>query len=86
MRPWPELTKCIELDNRGLEPQEPMVRILAALNRLVEDEYILAHNDREPMFLYPRLDEMGYLYKSEVQEDGSCRIAIRRPRTEEKTL
>src|SRR5690606_28785516 len=66
MKPWPELTKCIHLDNRGLEPPEPMMRILTALKRLGDDEYILAHNDREPMFLYPKLKEMGYPYESEV--------------------
>lgn len=85
MKPWPELTKCIDLDNRGLEPPEPIMRILTALNQLGDDEYILAHNDREPMFLYPRLDEIGYLYKSEVQQDGSCRIAIRKPKAQETT-
>lgn len=79
MKPWSDLTKCIHLENRDLEPPEPMVRILTALNQLGEDEYILAHNDREPMFLYPKLKEMGYPYKTEVQEDGSCLIAIRRP-------
>lgn len=79
MHPWPELTRRIELDNRGLEPPEAMVRILTALKHLGDGEYILAHNDREPMFLYPRLDEMGYVYRAELQEDGSCLIAIRKP-------
>lgn len=79
MQPWPDLAKRLELDNRGLEPPEPMVRILAALKDLPEDTYLLAHNDREPMFLYPKLKALGYEYHAEVQPDDSCLIAIRKP-------
>ena len=79
VQPWPEPTKRVDLDNRGLEPPEPMARILAALKTLPEDGYLLAHNDREPMFLYPKLEALGYEYESEVQPDGSCLIAIRKP-------
>lgn len=83
MNPWPELKACIRLDNRGLEPPEPMVRILTALSELKDGEYILAHNDREPMFLFPRLKELGYEYVTELQPDESCLIAIRKPRQED---
>lgn len=83
MNPWNDLTNCVRLDNRGLEPPEPMMRILAALKGLRDDAYLLAHNDREPMFLYPKLKEMGYEYKAEVQSDESCLIAIRKPREAE---
>lgn len=84
MNPWPELTRCIRLDNRGLEPPEPMVRILTALRTLGDDAYVLAHNDREPVFLYAKLKEMGYPYHAEVQADGSCLIAIRKPAAAER--
>lgn len=79
VQPWPDLAKRVDLDNRGLEPPEPMARILAALKSLPDDTYLLAHNDREPIFLYPKLHALGYEYHAEVQPDESCLIAIRKP-------
>jgi hypothetical protein len=64
------------LDNRGLEPPEPMTRILQLLPRIGPNERIIARNDREPMFLYPRLDQMGYHHQTEPCDDGSFRITI----------
>jgi uncharacterized protein (DUF2249 family) len=49
----------IEIDNRGLEPPEPMVRILSAMPRLDENGEIVALMDREPMLLYPELERRG---------------------------
>lgn len=86
MHPWPDLKEPIRLDNRDLEPPEPMMRILAALKRLNDGEYIVAHNDREPMFLYPKLKSMGYEYHVELQPDESCLIAIRKPAGPESSI
>ena len=66
------------LDNRGLQPPEPMMRVLEALADLADDEVLVVHNDRRPMFLFPRLDELGYRYSCEDQPDGSVRLRIRR--------
>ena len=49
------------LDNRGLEPPQPMMRTLAALETLAEDAVLTIINDRRPMFLYEQLEELGYL-------------------------
>src|SRR5690606_35974867 len=40
VQPWPDLAKRLELDNRGLEPPEPMARILAALKDLPARGYL----------------------------------------------
>lgn len=64
------------IDNRGLEPPQPMMRTLAALETLGENEKLTIINDRRPMFLYEQLDEQGYQYKTEQQDDGSFKIEI----------
>jgi tRNA 2-thiouridine synthesizing protein A len=66
------------LDNRGLEPPQPMMRTLAALETIGENEVLTIINDRTPMFLFEQLDEEGYQYKTEQQKDGSFKIEISR--------
>lgn len=66
----------MQLDNRGLEPPQPMMRTLEALKTLPEHEKLIILNDRRPMFLYEQLDEMGYKYITIPLEDGSFKIEI----------
>lgn len=64
------------LDNRGLEPPQPMMRTLAALETIKEGESLIIINDRRPMFLYEQLEELGFQQKTEEQKDGSFKIEI----------
>ncbi|HJV46447.1 MAG TPA: DUF2249 domain-containing protein [Bacillota bacterium] len=64
------------LDNRGLTPPEPMIRTLKKLDEIANGESLVIVNDRQPMFLYPELEERGYQYETEQQEDGSYKISI----------
>ncbi|WP_188455292.1 DUF2249 domain-containing protein [Virgibacillus oceani] len=64
------------IDNRGLEPPQPMMRTLKALDKMKNGEKLAIINDRRPMFLYEELDERGYLHETEAQEDGSFKISI----------
>lgn len=66
----------MKLDNRGLEPPEPMMRTLSALEELPEGETLSIINDRRPMFLYEQLDEKGYKHVTTPQDDGSFLIEI----------
>ena len=50
----------VEIDNRGLQPPEPMVRILEALTNMGDGDELVALMDREPMLLYPELERRGY--------------------------
>lgn len=72
-------TPWVRLDNRGLEPPEPMMRTLSALNALPAGQVLEIHNDRRPMFLYPHLTERGYLFQSVDVEDGSAHVRIWKP-------
>ncbi len=59
-----------EIDNRGLQPPEPMVRILAALSTLGEGDEIVALMDREPLLLYPELERRGFSWTFEERPDS----------------
>ncbi|ALC90160.1 hypothetical protein AM500_10465 [Bacillus sp. FJAT-18017] len=64
------------LDNRGLEPPQPMMRTLAALETLDNNQTLTIINERRPMFLYEQLQELGFKQRTEEQEDGSFKIEI----------
>lgn len=70
----------MRLDNRGLEPPQPMMRTLKALETLGEKEELFIVNDRRPMFLYPELTERGYVHQTRMLDDGSYEIMIRKRR------
>ncbi len=57
------------IDNRGLEPPEPMVRIFAALQSLGPDDHLLALMDREPMLIYAELERRGFAWEFRT-DDG----------------
>lgn len=68
----------ITLDNRGLHPPEPMVRILEALAGLGDEDELLALMDREPMLLYPELERRGWTWEFVSNDDGH-QLTVRRP-------
>ena len=72
---WPAPKQS--LDNRDLQPPEPMVRILSALEQLGPGEVIEAWNDREPLLLYPELEARGAAIQVS-QEAAGVRLLIRR--------
>jgi len=65
-----------ELDNRGLEHQQPMIRTLSKLQKIQVGDKVTIHNDRVPMFLIEELNTLGYTYEVEDQDDGSARVTI----------
>ena len=69
----------VRLDNRGLEPPQPMMRTFEALGGLPPGQVLEIHNDRRPFFLYPHLQERGYRYQTVDQADGSACVRIWKP-------
>jgi uncharacterized protein (DUF2249 family) len=67
------------LDVRGLEPPEPMVRVLESADRLAVGGELVVIHDRRPIFLYPQLEARGFAHETEEPEAGVVRIRIRRP-------
>jgi uncharacterized protein (DUF2249 family) len=74
--PWPDPVQ--HLDNRELDPPEPMVRILAATEGLQEGEVLSALLCREPMFLFPELKQRGHRWQGGFEPDGTTyKVLIR---------
>jgi uncharacterized protein (DUF2249 family) len=81
--PKPSRSTCdgisvLDVDARGLEPPEPMVKILEAVATLPEGAQLRAHTDRRPMHLYAQLEQRGFIGDSQEQSDGSFLTVIRR--------
>lgn len=68
----------VVLDVRNLEPPEPMVRTLAALEELPPGGTLVQLNVRVPQFLLPRLEERGFRYEIREQAPDLVRVFIRR--------
>ncbi|WP_078595276.1 DUF2249 domain-containing protein [Evansella clarkii] len=66
------------LDNRGLEPPQPMVRTLKRLESLKVSETLTIHNDRVPVYLLEELKNLGVNYTIEEQPDGSAKVHLTR--------
>lgn len=60
-----------EIDVRGLEPPEPLVRILDALESLPAGATLSAHTDREPCHLFGEAEQRGFRHDCREQADGS---------------
>jgi len=72
--PWPAPSR--DLDNRGLMPPEPMVRILETLEAMAAGEVLEVFNDREPVLLYPELAKRGHAIRIEPRSAGGFRLLI----------
>jgi uncharacterized protein (DUF2249 family) len=70
--------RLVLLDVRGLEPPEPMVRTLAALETLPAGKTLVQINVRTPQFLLPKLEELGFSYDVREQDGGPVRVFIQR--------
>ncbi len=55
----------IELDVRGLEPPQPLLKIFEVLESLKPDEALYITHERKPIHLYPRLKDAGYKFLTE---------------------
>ncbi|MBA4037163.1 MAG: universal stress protein, partial [Bradyrhizobium sp.] len=73
---WPE--PSIDLDNRDLDPPEPMARILEAIERMKAGEVLSALLLREPRFLFPELAKRGHQWRGDFDAGRTTyKISIR---------
>jgi len=61
----------LEIDARGLEPPEPLIRILNALESLPAGVRLRAITDREPCHLFGEVAQRGFRHECAKQPDGS---------------
>ena len=70
--------EIMEVDARGLEPPQPLVKILETLAELPDGGQLRACTDRRPMHLYAQLEERGFSGQTQEQPDGSFLTHVRR--------
>ena len=63
------------IDVRTLPPPEPLTDTVAALDDADDSTVLLQRNDRVPVHLFDRLDELGYEYAS-VERDDEALTAV----------
>ncbi len=66
----------VELDVCGLEPPEPLERVLEALTRLEAAQRLRVVIDREPRPLYRILEKNSYGYDAQCRPDYLYEILI----------
>lgn len=66
------------MDVRGLEPPEPLVRILARCHDLAPGRTLKVLHERRPEMLYARLDDLGLLHRTEVLAEDRVHLYITR--------
>lgn len=73
---WPQPAR--HMDNRELDPPEPMVRVLAAVEEMKQGEVLSALLCREPIFLLPELAKRGHGWQGAFEPDGTTyRLLVR---------
>ncbi len=75
-RSWRE-SDGLHVDVRGLPPPQPMVTLLTLLDAL-DEPTLIAHLDRDPIYLHPELAERGWGAQRVEGEAGEVRIQLRR--------
>lgn len=64
----------LHLDVRGLDPPGPMVAILRLIDSGEAGNAMTVHLDREPIFLYPELEDRGWSHQllPGAWDDAAC--------------
>lgn len=66
----------VVIDARGLEPPEPMLRTMEALDHLEPNRKLLVLLPREPFPLYRALELDGFSWQTEHQANGTVTVLI----------
>jgi hypothetical protein len=64
------------IDVRGLPAPQPMVQILALLQRLPRSATVVVHHERDPVWLYPELAQAGWYAETVPGDEGEVRLRL----------
>ena len=78
-RHWVE-ADGIHIDVRGLPPPEPLVAILALVRGVHDATAVIVHHERDPLWLYPELAEIGWGAERIEADPGEVRLRLERLR------
>ena len=65
-----------EMDMRGLEPPQPMVRIMGALEEMASGGRLAVLLDRKPVYLLPLLEEAGHTHTISQRDGETWELVI----------
>ncbi len=72
------------IDVRGLEPPQPLLGILTLLDSPDVTDTVIVRHDRDPLLLYPELEERGWTWSQLVAPMGQLHLRLTRiPRAED---
>ena len=75
---WQE-GEATHIDVRGLPPPQPLVAILRLVHSLADASTpVVVHLDRDPVMLYPELDQLGWGAERMTSPPGEVRLLLRR--------
>ena len=69
----------VHIDVRGLEAPRPLVAILTLIDGASNQGHIVVHHDRDPLYLYPELEERGWRYARLPSPGDEVRLELRGP-------
>jgi len=64
------------MDIRGLEPPEPLERVLATIADFAQGDTLKILSDYEPAPLYRILERDGFRHHAEAGADAACEITV----------
>ena len=67
----------LHIDLRGLAPPRPLLAVLRLLNGLEDGGPVVAQFDRDPVYLYPELAEIGWTAERQAGETPSVTLVLR---------
>ena len=68
----------IQIDLRTLPPPQPMLAVLELVARLGDDQVVTVVHNRDPIYLYPELAEIGWELTLVRAEDGALYFQLRK--------
>ncbi|MDZ3837112.1 MAG: DUF2249 domain-containing protein [Rhodospirillales bacterium] len=71
---------AVHIDVRGLEAPQPLIAILGLIDGGAHAGHIVIHHDRDPLYLYPELEDRGWRYARLPGPEGEVRLELRGPR------
>ena len=66
------------IDVRGLPRPQPLIEILQLVRQLPDDAMLIVHHDRDPVWLYPELLQIGWWAELIDGEPGEVRLRVTR--------
>jgi uncharacterized protein (DUF2249 family) len=64
------------IDVRGLPPPQPLYAVLSLLEGLDGANLVILHHEREPLLLFPELEERGWNWRHIAGEPGEVRLEL----------